>query len=95
METEKSGDRAPTGNSSRLFRSSFYNFHPFDSGLSVERLSSSQSLNCRDLIGHHGDEGAVNSVEFSDDGSLFTSGGSDGRVLLWPTSKALDEKWTS
>ena len=33
-------------------------------------------------------------VEFSDDGSLFVSGGDDdGRVLMWPTSKAVDLKW--
>jgi WD40 repeat protein len=25
---------------------------------------------------------------------LFVSGGNDGRLLLWPTNKAVDEKWT-
>jgi len=62
--------------------------------LSVERLSSSQPLRCRDLTGYHGDKGGVNAIEFSDDGSLFASGGYDGRVLLWSTSRALDGKWT-
>ena len=32
-------------------------------------------------------------VEFSDDSSLFVSGGDDGRVLLWPTNKAIDLEW--
>ena len=33
-------------------------------------------------------------VEFSNDGSWFVSGCYDGRVLLWPTTKALDNQWT-
>ena len=61
--------------------------------ISVEQLSSLQPLNCRDLNGQHSEQG-VNVVEFSDDGSLFVSGGDDdGRVLLWPTNKAIDLKW--
>ena len=55
--------------------------------------SSSQPLNCRDLIGHHGDDEGINVVEFSNDGSLFVSGGDGGRILLWPTSKAVDKNW--
>ena len=61
--------------------------------ISAERLSSTEPLTSRELIGHHSNE-AINAVEFSDDSSLFVSGGDDGRVLLWPTSKAVDEKWT-
>jgi len=61
--------------------------------ISAERLSSSKPLTSYKLIGHHGNE-AINTVEFSDDSSLFVSGGDDGRVLLWPTSKAVDEKWS-
>ena len=69
------------------------NFYKFPSNkISAERLSSSQPLNCRDLVGQHSERG-VNVVEFSDDESLFVSGGRDGRVLLWPTSEAVDEKW--
>lgn len=61
--------------------------------ISVEQLSSLQPLNCRDLNGQHSEQG-VNVIEFSDDGSLFVSGGDDdGRVLLWPTNKAIDLKW--
>ena len=68
-------------------------FYKFPSNkISAERLSSSQPLNCRDLIGHHG-KGSIDVVEFSDDGSLFASGGEDGRVLLWPTNKAIDLEW--
>ena len=63
-------------------------------GLSVERISSSQPLQCRDLFGHHGINRGITAVEFSDDGSLFASGGEDGRVLLWPTRKTVDDKWT-
>ena len=61
--------------------------------ISAERLSSSQPLRCRGLYVHHNGR-AVNVVEFSDDSSLFVSGGRDGRVLLWPTNKATDDKWT-
>ena len=85
LETGGSADgEHSTGNSSR----------PSGGRLSVERLSSSQPLRCRDLIGHHGDKRAVNAVVFSGDGSLFASGGKDGRVLVWSTSKAIDRKWT-
>ena len=69
-------------------------FYKFPSNkISAERLSSSQPLHCRDLVGQHGDEEPINVVEFSDNGSLFVSGGADGRILLWPTSKAVDENW--
>ena len=89
METGESDyEGNSTGNSSRP------NFPQIGGGLSVERLSSSQPLRCRDLTGYHGDKRGVYAVEFSDDGTLFASGGYDGRVLLWPTSRALDEKWT-
>ena len=57
-------------------------------GISYERLSSAQPLLCRDIVGHHSNKG-VNVVEFSDDSSLFWSGGSDGRVLLWSTHQEL------
>ena len=36
--------------------------------------------------------GPINTVEFSDDGSFFASGGGDGRVLLWPTEKVIEGK---
>ena len=83
-----------SSNSSRPItdRNSSYKF-PLIGGISVDRLSSSQPLQCRDLIGHRGGQG-VSVFEFSDDGSLFASGGDDGRVLLWPTSEALEEEWT-
>ena len=96
MESRQSGGDGDDGEplaagNSRSIRSD--NFYKFPSNkISAERLSSSQPLNCRDLIGHHG-KGSIDVVEFSDDGSLFVSGGRDGRVLLWPTSKAVDEKW--
>ena len=91
METAR-GDNGEnsTENSSRQIS----NFPQICCGLSVERLSSSQPLRCRDLTGYHGDKGGVYAVEFSDDGSLFASGGYDDRVLLWSTSKSVDEKCT-
>ena len=70
---------------------SYYQFPSVQ--ISAERLSSSQPLCCRGLNGHHYGR-AVTVVEFSDDSSLFVSGGRDGRVLLWPTNKATDDKWT-
>ena len=88
METGESDDEGnSTGNSSRP------NFPQIGGGFSVERLSSSQPLRCRDLTGYHDNLG-VNAVEFSDDGFLFASGGDDNRVLLWSTSKAIVEEWT-
>ena len=63
------------------------------SAISAQLLtSSSQPLKSRDLVGQHGGL-AVDAIEFSDDGSFFVSGGDDGRVLLWPTDKAIDPKW--
>ena len=70
---------------------SYYKFP--SARISFEPFFSSQPLRCRNLVGYHSD-GAVNVVEFSDDGSYFVFGGGDGRVLLWPTIKAADEKWT-
>ena len=32
----------------------------------------------------------VYTIAFSDDGSWFVLGGQDGRILLWPTNKAID-----
>ena len=61
--------------------------------ISEESISSSHPLRCRDLTDHHRDDGA-NIGEFSDDSSLFISGGQDGRVLLWSTTKTADENWT-
>ena len=62
--------------------------------ISTDWLSSSQKhLRSRDLTGQLNGK-PVNVIEFSDDGSWFVSGGDDGRMLLWPTIKALDEKWT-
>ena len=63
-----------------------------NTGISAE-VFSSQDLHCRDLIGHHSKK-EVTVVEFSEDGSFFVSGGKDGGVLLWPTSKAIDDQWT-
>ena len=99
METRQSGgdgdDGGPlaVGNSRSICSDKFYKFP--SNKISAERLSSSQPLNCRGLIGHHGDgeAKAINVLEFSNDRSLFVSGGDDGRVLLWPTSKKVDEKW--
>ena len=96
FETRQSGGDGADGeplaadNLRSIHSDKFYKFP--SNKISAERLSSSQPLNCRDLIGHHG-KGSIDVVEFSDDGSLFVSGGRDGRVLLWPTSKAVDEKW--
>ena len=74
-----------------FFSTSSYNFPSMK--ISAERIASSQPLHCRFITGHHSD-GAVNAVEFSDDSSFFVSGGSDGRVLSWPSRKVDDEKWT-
>ena len=60
----------------------------------MERISSLNPLRYRDLVGQHGEKTEVNVVEFSDDSTFFVTGGDDGRVLLWPTSKAADDKWT-
>ena len=90
VETERGDDGGnSTGNSSR------HNFiQQIGGGLSVERMSSSQPLICRNIFqSHHGNDRVI-VVEFSDDGSLLVSGDEDGRVLLWPTSKAIDEEWT-
>ena len=91
LETDARGDNGEnsTENSSRRIS----NIPQICGGLSVERISSSQPLRCRDLTGYHDNLG-VNAVEFSDDGFLFASGGDDNRVLLWSTSKAIVEEWT-
>ena len=70
----------------------FYNFP--SNKISFDRLSSSSQapLHSRDLSGQH--DGKVNVLEFADDSSLFASAGFDGRVLLWPTSEAADNKLT-
>ena len=100
LESQSSGDgddgehlAAGNSRSDVCISDKFYKFP--SKKISAERLSSSQPLNCRDLIVHHGDgeAKAINVVEFSIDGSLFVSGGADGRVLLWPISKAVDENW--
>ena len=85
------GKPLAAGNSRSIRSGKFYKFP--SNKISAERLSSSQPLNCRDLIGHHGDDEGINVVEFSNDGSLFVSGGDGGRILLWPTSKAVDKNW--
>jgi len=80
------------GEDSSSSSSSFvYKFPP--NKISFDRLSSLKPLCCRYLSDYHDNE-TVSSIEFSDDSSLFVSGGGDGRVLLWPTNKAVDEKWT-
>ena len=79
-----------TGDLSRPTTNSSYKV-PLIGGNCAKRLPSMQLLKCRDLIGQHSRRG-VNAVEFSDDGSLFVSGGDDGRVLLWPTNQAIDEE---
>jgi len=61
------------------------------SEVSGEVLSSLQPLRCRDLASRFHSDRSVNAVVFSDDDSFFVSGGEDGRVLLWPTSKAIDD----
>lgn len=71
--------------------SNFYNFSSITE-ISASRVSSSKPFHSRDLIGEHGDKTEVGSVEFSDDGSFFVSGGADGRVLLWSTDSALSPK---
>ena len=66
------------------------------SAISVDRLSSSRPLHCRSL-NHDSSTGepatAINSVEFSNDGSLFVSGGDDGSVVLWPINRDVQGKW--
>ena len=67
-EENGKGGGSSTGDSSRpTYRSRFYNF-PQIGGLSVKRLSSSQPLQCRDLVDHHSTFGVI-VAEFSDDGS--------------------------
>ena len=56
----------------------FYKF-PSSNKISAERLSSSQPLNCRDLIGHQHGKVIIDVIEFS----------AGGRILLRPTSKAV------
>ena len=88
MDPMDGGDSA---GSSCAVRSS-YNF-PSNNRISTEFLLFYKPLFRRDLIGHHSHPAGVNVFEFSDDGSFFVSGGVDGRVLLWPTDKALDNQW--
>lgn len=78
--------------SATTVNNSFYKFPSI--GISAESLTfTPQPLQSRDLYGHHSAR-AVTAVEFSSNGSWFVSGGNDGRVLLWPTRKALDDQWT-
>ena len=67
---------------------------PSSAQISAKPISNLHPLRSRDFVGQHGLNKGVNVVEFSDDSYFFISGGDDGRVLLWPTSKAADEKWT-
>ncbi|KAK0046984.1 DDB1- and CUL4-associated factor 5 [Biomphalaria pfeifferi] len=50
------------------------------------RISKSQSLFKRDLLGHYG---CVNAIEFSSDGDFIASGGDDRRFLLWNVGQAI------
>ena len=71
--------------------SSFYNFPISNNEISALQLRSPQPLPSRDIIANN-DREAVSIVEFSDDGSFFVSGEDHGRVLLWPTCKAMDDR---
>ena len=57
---------------------------------SVSHKESNVTFHCsRDL--RHPLVGTVNAIEFSDDGTLLASGGSDKIVRLWPISQAAAE----
>ena len=60
-----------------LFASNCYDVH-------CQELYSSLSFSSVDLVGH---KDVINIIEFSDDGTLFSSGGEDSIVRLWPISK--------
>ena len=60
--------------------------------MSAKLISTGKNFLGRDLHGPHR-QLSVSTIEFSDDGLWFVSGGVDGRVLLWPTTKALEKNW--
>ena len=56
-------------------------------GFSAERLSQSQPVHCKDLLGH---SEVIRAIEFSNDGSLLVSGGDGDRpVLIWRMDQVL------
>ncbi|KZS20357.1 Serine/threonine-protein phosphatase [Daphnia magna] len=61
--------------------------HEINDNLFSDWCGKSHSLYRRDLLAHFG---CVNAVEFSEDGTIFASGGDDRRVLLWSISETLD-----
>ena len=86
------GDEDGGGSSSGLTRA-ITNFH--QKGISSNFISAHGYLQSRDINGQKQNSSfGARTLEFSNDGSWFISGGIDGRVLLWPTKKALDTRWT-
>jgi WD repeat-containing protein 22 len=61
----------------------------FNHNLFLDVSQKWNSLHCRDLLAHYG---AVDAIEFSDDGMFFVSGGQDRRVLLWNISEVFSNK---
>lgn len=92
----KTNETSNDGTSSSRTMPATGSFYKFPSNrISALQLSfSAEPLRSRDLKGCHSNR-PVNTIEFSNDGSWFVSGGDDGRVLLWPIDKALDDyQWT-
>lgn len=60
-----------------------------NSSMFTKICGQSHTLYRKDLYMHYG---CVNAVEFSNDGTLFISGGDDRRVLLWRVSEVLNDE---
>ena len=55
------------------------------------QLNPLLKFHCRDLTGH---EGGVGGIEFTADGTLLASGGTDKIVRLWPIGKPNEDAIT-
>ena len=55
------------------------------------QLNPLLKFHCRDLTGH---EGGVGGIEFTADGTLLASGGTDKIVRLWPIGKSNEDAIT-